>query len=145
MFFYCYTVHTEANPCSCKNGREFDYLDIVANVAGSGAALAICAWYHRRMLERKRASKRYGALTGDEEAAVDGEHDIELGSNLGPQESGVTDARREPTIDEELDNWDENEADDWDDDETNANGHGEAHAASKPAPIDAVAKAKRDD
>lgn len=82
--------------------RDFDYYDIVANVFGSLLALAVCNWYHKRMLERKRAARGYVAMTGDEE------RDIELGESVGDQESGIVRA----TVDEELDRWDEN-AEDW--------------------------------
>ncbi|KAH7345989.1 hypothetical protein BKA66DRAFT_602904 [Pyrenochaeta sp. MPI-SDFR-AT-0127] len=82
--------------------RDFDYYDIVANVLGSLLALAICNWYHKRMLERKRAARGYVAVVGDED------RDIELGEDVGGQESGIVRA----TVDEELDRWDEN-AEDW--------------------------------
>lgn len=67
------------------NGREFDPLDIAANVVGSLAALGLCTLYHRRMLERKRRRKGYGVVPQD------GEEDVEL----GPQESGVVDAQED--------------------------------------------------
>jgi hypothetical protein len=55
------------------------------------------------MLERKRAARGYMAVAGDEE------RDIELGETVDGQESGVV----RPTVDEELERWDEN-AEDWD-------------------------------
>ena len=66
--------------------RQFDVVDIAANVLGSFAAIALCAWYHRRMLERKRKRKMqgYGLVTGDDVA------DIELGEGSGGQETGIT-------------------------------------------------------
>ena len=64
------------------NGRDFDPLDIAANVTGSLSALGLCTLYHKRMLERKRRRKGYGVV------AEEGEEDIELGQ----QESGVVDA-----------------------------------------------------
>jgi len=85
------------------NGREFDPFDIVANVAGSGCAIVICQWYHKRMLERKRQSKSF-TLVGEAD-----EFDLELGD----QEEGVV---RNSTLEQELDNWDEN-AEDWDNDD----------------------------
>jgi hypothetical protein len=94
---------------SPQNGRTFDPFDILANVAGSLLALAISTWYHKRMLERKRASKHYNLVPGD------GDEDLELGesaTNLEGQESGVVGA----TLEHEVDNWDEN-AEDWDEDE----------------------------
>jgi hypothetical protein len=83
--------------------REFDPYDIAANVAGSLIALALCSWYHKRMIERKRAARGYNAVAGDDDL------DVELGENLGGQDSGVI----RPTVDDELDRWDEN-AEDWD-------------------------------
>lgn len=65
-----------------------------------------------RMLERKRLAKHYQTVPGDD----DGEHDLELGEGVGPQESGtVSSASR--TLEQEVDNWDENVADNWEDDE----------------------------
>lgn len=96
-----------------QNERNFDPLDIAANVVGSGAALALCSWYHKRMLERRRAAKSYH-LGGDDDV------DIELGegSHREGQETGVI-GGAEQTVTEQLDNWDEN-AEDWDDDGVNA-------------------------
>jgi hypothetical protein len=59
------------------------------------------------MLERKRAARGYTAVAGD----IDEERDIELGetvSDIEGQESGIV----RPTVDEELERWDEN-AEDW--------------------------------
>ncbi len=62
------------------------------------------------MLERKRRTKP--SFTGE-----DGEeYDVELGEDFGPQEEGVV---RDTTLEEEVDNWDEN-AEDWDEDPTTA-------------------------
>jgi hypothetical protein len=79
--------------CSSLQNRAFDPLNIVANLAGSGTALALCTWYHRRMLERKRLAKSYQAVAIDEmEFDQDGEelHDIEAARTtpltLPPQE-----------------------------------------------------------
>ncbi|KAK3207413.1 hypothetical protein GRF29_103g985500 [Pseudopithomyces chartarum] len=85
--------------------RLFDYFDIVANVLGSLTALGLCNWYHKRMLERKRAARGYGAVAGD-----DHDVDIELGESNAEdgQDSGVV----RPDVERELDNWDEN-AEDW--------------------------------
>lgn len=82
--------------------REFDPYDIVANVCGSGLAIAVCNWYHKRMIERKRQARGYNAVAGDDEL------DVELGEGVGGQESGVV----RSTVDDELDRWDEN-AEDW--------------------------------
>ncbi len=99
------------------NGRVFDAYDIVANVVGSLAGVALCSWYHLRMLERKRLAKQY--------QVVPGEDDLELGEGVGLQESGTVSAAAAAgapapparTLDEEVDNWDENLEDNWDDEE----------------------------
>ncbi|EYE94616.1 VanZ family protein [Aspergillus ruber CBS 135680] len=109
------------------NDRPFDPLDLLANLVGSLGAVGLCGWYHRRMLERRRKA-RYGALA-DEEG--DGE-DVELGvtghgrdeeSGLGPQENGVM------SLEQEVDNWDENAVDNWDEedrlDENGNDAHGQ--------------------
>ncbi|KAF4493530.1 hypothetical protein FAGAP_10346 [Fusarium agapanthi] len=92
------------------NGREFDLYDIIANVIGSLLGVGLCSWYHKRMLERKRR-RRYSAVPGEEQG------DVELGEG---HESGVVEGNsRSQTLEEEVDNWDENENDDdWDEDET---------------------------
>lgn len=65
-----------------------------------------------RMLERKRLAKHYQVVPGDEEA------DLELGEGVGTQDSGTTSAApAAPTLDEEVDNWDENLEDAWDEEE----------------------------
>ena len=79
------------------NDRQFDPLDIAANLVGSGAALGLCTIYHKRMLERKRRRKGYAAVPED------GEDDVELQG----QESGVVD--RETDEDNEI--WDDMDAD----------------------------------
>jgi hypothetical protein len=56
------------------------------------------------MLERKRATRGYGAVAGDDQ-----DLDVELAEGIGAQESGI----ERPTAEEELDRWDEN-AEDWD-------------------------------
>jgi hypothetical protein len=97
--------------------RDFDYYDVLANVLGSMSALALCNWYHKRMLERKRAARGYGAVPGDDDL------DVELGENVEGQETGVV----RPTVDEELERWDEN-AEDWDTTEPEpTNGKVQAH------------------
>jgi len=97
------------------NGRTFDFYDIVANVVGSLAALGLSSWYHLRMLERKRLAKNYQVVPGEDDA------DLELGESvgIGAQESGTTTAGTgtHPTLDQEVDNWDENIEDGWDEDE----------------------------
>ncbi|KAF2087189.1 hypothetical protein K490DRAFT_73990 [Saccharata proteae CBS 121410] len=100
------------------NDRIFDPWDILANTAGSLAAIALSSWYHKRMLERKRKNKTYNLVPGEAD-----DIDVELGEGVGGQESGVI---REsngpgPTVEEELDNWDEN-AEDWDAEEPGLDG-----------------------
>ena len=66
------------------------------------------------MLERRRATRNYHIVPGDD----DHDHDLELGDAVrheDPQESGVISASSMLSVTEELDNWDEN-AEDWDDD-----------------------------
>lgn len=47
--------------------RDFDALDILANIAGSVTALGGSAFYHRRMLDRKRAARsQYQAVALNE-------------------------------------------------------------------------------
>ena len=105
-----------------NNGREFDLLDIVANLVGSLAGLGLCSWYHKRMLERKRTRKQYTAVPGEEGA----EEDLELGEGVGSgHEEGVAEAdgeagtggERSMTLEQEVDNWDENAVDAWDEDD----------------------------
>lgn len=91
------------------NDRHFDMYDIVANVFGSLLAIALCTWYHKRMLERRRQRKHYNAVPGEDEA------DLELGEG---QETGVVEAQTHSrTLEEEVDNWDENHVDEWEEDE----------------------------
>jgi len=104
-------VGSEIVQALLPNGRDFDIFDIFFNVIGSLAALAICTWYHKRMLERKRKTRTFGPLTEGEE------DDLELGEGPGSQENGVI---PEPTLEQEVDNWDEN-AEDWDEDDENVN------------------------
>jgi VanZ family protein len=100
------------------NDREFDAWDVLANVVGSLAALGLASAYHRRAAERRRRAK-YSALTGD---GLEGE-DLELGEGADGtlagaraedgQETGVV----HRSVEEELDNWDENAPDAWDEDD----------------------------
>ncbi|KAK5079643.1 hypothetical protein LTR70_009269 [Exophiala xenobiotica] len=117
------------------NDREFDPWDVLANILGSLAALGLANAYHKRSVERRRRAK-YSALTGE---GID-EEDLELGEGsgvvesaaVGEQETGVVsidgpnaNASKTQTVEEELDNWDENQPDDWSDDEnTNTTGNG---------------------
>jgi len=115
------------------NGREFDLFDLVANIVGSLAGLGLCSWYHKRMLERKRQRKNYTAVPGEEGI----NEDLELGEGVGSgiigddQEEGLVSGtapapvattaavstERPITLEEEVDNWDENAEDPWDDDD----------------------------
>ena len=98
-----------------QNGRMFDPYDVVANVAGSLSALALSSWYHRRMLERKRQAKLYHVVPTGEDVDVD--VDLELGEGISAaRESGVAHAPT-PSLEAEVDNWDENAEDAWEGDE----------------------------
>ena len=108
------------------NGRDFDPYDVLANVLGSLCAVGAANWYHKRAAERRRKAK-YSALAGEE-------GDLELGEGpglatdelgRGPEREQVTGTVAVPkTVEEELDNWDENIPDEaWDEeDEGGANG-----------------------
>lgn len=96
------------------NGRTFDVYDIVCNVIGSSGAVALCSWYHGRMLDRRR-QRRYSAVPGEDT------EDLELGEG---HETGIMhdedrDSSAAPapvrTLEQEVDNWDENAEDNWDD------------------------------
>ncbi|MCJ1356231.1 MAG: hypothetical protein MMC33_006225 [Icmadophila ericetorum] len=84
--------------------RDFDPLDIVANLIGSSLALGLCTLYHKRMLERKRKKKLegYGIVDG-------GEEDLELGEGVGGQESGTVEhhAANADEEGESAEAWDE--------------------------------------
>lgn len=87
------------------------------------------------MLERKRKAKGYGAVPGEE--------DVELGESSGEQETGVT-GNRPQTLEEEVDNWDEN-AQDWDEEDGNE-GEGEGKNVPSDSQEDgAAANNKRND
>ena len=153
------------------NGRVFDGMDIVANVLGSLAALGLCSWYHKRMLERKR-HRKYAAVPGeeghDEEGLADTSVvDIELGEGIASHSTILHDggdgevvgtyapakpsappaavataptataaatsstAARGATLEEEVDNWDENAEDNWDEDDTGDIGEGSGPAKKR--------------
>lgn len=115
------------------NDREFDVYDIVANIVGSLAALLLCSWYHKRMLERRRQNKAYNAVPGEDV------EDVELGEGDG-HETGVVQAQTQTqTLEEEVDNWDENAVDNWDD------GDAEEEVVPPPAPPTADEPKKRTD
>ncbi|EFX00814.1 vanz-like protein [Grosmannia clavigera kw1407] len=126
-----------------NNGREFDVMDIAANMLGSFVGVTLCTIYHKRMLERKRL-RRYTAVPGEDDGElVDGagDVDVELGEGVGLHDGdgGVpaaaaalpaaaasavsaaatpstalpaATAPRAVSLEEELDNWDENAEDD---------------------------------
>lgn len=70
---------SEALRGTLPNGRTFDPLDIAANIVGSLLALGLCTIYHKRMLDRRRRAKGYGAVPQEG-------GDLELGA----QETGIT-------------------------------------------------------
>jgi hypothetical protein len=106
----------------------FDVYDIVANIVGSLVALALSSWYHMRMLERKRLAKHYQVVPGDEEA------DLELGEGVGAQESGTTSAGvAAPTLEDEVDNWDENIEDAWDEEHATGTDSAEGDGPKTPS------------
>ncbi|KAK7521489.1 putative VanZ domain protein [Phyllosticta citriasiana] len=115
------------------NDRQFDPWDILANAVGSLSAIALCSWYHKRMLERRRQAKLYHAVPGEDNDEVD----LELGEGTSGsrhgQESGVIREGGEGgmSVEEELDNWDEN-AEDWDADEADGGGGGASTAGDAP-------------
>lgn len=119
------------------NDRDFDIYDIAANIIGSLLGVGICAWYHKRMLERKRQRKHYDAVPGEDA------EDVELGEG---QESGVlSPSTRSRTLEEEVDNWDENAEDNWDDDNALDTGTPSAAAANGADAADSREVKKRTD
>ncbi|KAK4124658.1 hypothetical protein N657DRAFT_663640 [Parathielavia appendiculata] len=138
-------------PSHDSGQRAFDLLNVLANLAGSFTGLGLCAWYHKRMLERKRLRK-YTAVptTGGEGGGVNGAEDLELGEGPGlggrvggEREEGVVTSSsggnetnagggggQGQTLEEEVDNWDENAIDAWDEEEEDA---GDVGAAATPA------------
>ncbi|RPA99213.1 hypothetical protein L873DRAFT_1907910 [Choiromyces venosus 120613-1] len=68
--------------------RKFDPWDILADIFGSLSALAICTWYHKRMLERKRQAKGYQGVAVDE------------GDELADLEAAIADGEFEFSADE---------------------------------------------
>lgn len=109
-----FAIGSEILQALLPNDRDFDPYDILANVVGSGLALALCSWYHRRMLERRRRGKNYDLVPGEEE------RDLELGEGAGQQETGRIEGdagEGAANVTEELDNWDENAEDEWEENE----------------------------
>ncbi|KAK3319903.1 hypothetical protein B0T19DRAFT_445690 [Cercophora scortea] len=128
----CLGVGSEFLQALLPNDRSFDVLDLAANLVGSLAALGLCSWYHKRMLERKRLRKQYNAVPGDDagDDLLDEEAggDLELGEGVGGHhreggghEEGVVstagEAEASTTLEQEVDNWDENAVDPWEEDD----------------------------
>ncbi|OJJ51619.1 hypothetical protein ASPZODRAFT_435798 [Penicilliopsis zonata CBS 506.65] len=118
------------------NDRYFDPFDLLANVVGSLGAIGLCSMYHRRMLERRRKS-RFGSLmdpNGDDvELGHPGDRDA---GDLGPQENGIM------SLEQEVDNWDENSPDNWDEPE---DGPSDPHSSSRTDDFGETAGKKRND
>jgi len=131
----CLGVGSEVAQGLLPNGRDFDIFDIASNVLGSLAGVGACSWYHKRMLERKRRAKTTMIGEGGED------YDVELGEDLGPQEEGID---NEPTLEEEVDNWDEN-GEDWDDDEPTTAGSMGDDSTKTTTSEDALESSKRND
>ncbi|CAC9887511.1 unnamed protein product [Aureobasidium pullulans] len=91
-------------------------------------SLLLLSWYHKRMLERRRAARNYHIVPGEEE-------DVELGETAVDQETGVM--SEPPNVTEELNNWDEN-AEDWEDDQMPESSH------TKPGPEGSIAETRSD-
>jgi hypothetical protein len=100
-----------------QNGRDFDPYDIAANVVGSVLAIALCNWYHKRMLDRKRMTKSYQVVPGDDQ-----DRDVELGEGTGPQETGVTSTAAD---EQEAEDWN-NPNDNWEPDDPASTGGADA-------------------
>ena len=81
------------------------------------------------MLERRRAAK-YNIIPGGE----GGEDDVELGesSTIAGQETGVTSTG--PSLDHEIDNWDENAEDAWDEEDAHGTGESTSGDGQKTPP-----------
>lgn len=75
-------------------------MDILANLIGSGLAILICAWYHRRMLERKRLARNtYQPVDGSDEVDLDNataEVEFDQGQEMADLEAGGADANKAP-------------------------------------------------
>ncbi|KAF4126046.1 VanZ like family [Geosmithia morbida] len=129
------------------NDRDFDMYDIVANLVGSLAALALCSWYHKRMLERKRLRRNtYNAVPGDDELDdVDGQDHVDADLELGEgHETGILQALPPRSLEQEVDNWDEHAPDDDDDDDEDDEWE-ESDGISAPQRKTKAKKGTRDD
>ncbi|MCJ1311392.1 hypothetical protein MMC25_005063 [Agyrium rufum] len=110
-------IASEFLQAALPNDRNFDPIDIGANIAGSALALLLNTLYHRRMLDRKRKRKLegYGLVAGD------GQDDLELGEGgSAEREIGADGAAREGEEEEEDDAgaWDEIGGESLDEDES---------------------------
>jgi hypothetical protein len=103
------------------------------------------------MLERKRLSKSYTLVPGEGDEDID----LELGEGVGAQEDGIVGSRGQVgaagtglTLEQEVDNWDEN-AEDWEEDEvdtsTATEGDGVTLATSGDEGVKAKGKEKAKD
>lgn len=101
--------------------RPFDPYDILANFVGSALALSACTWYHKRMLERRRAARGYAAVVGIDDNDDGNPQD-------GHVELGVV---RPATAEDELERWEEGE--EWETAELEGEGEGKAVAAAAAA------------
>jgi hypothetical protein len=89
------------------------------------------------MIERKRKAKTYNLASGE-----GNDFDVELGQDIGSQEEGVV---RPQTLEEEVDNWDEN-AEDWDDVDPKATETGPEGSKTPPSSVEeGVDTKKRND
>lgn len=103
------------------------------------------------MLERKRKARGYGLVTGDADLD-DAERDVELGEGINGQESGIVHHETAPkavSLEQELDNWDENAPDDeWNETDQQANAAATADGVKpsmSPKPVDGEDTKKRAD
>jgi hypothetical protein len=93
------------------------------------------------MLERKRLSKNYNLVPGD----VDEDLDLELGEGVGAHDDGQETGVIGQTLEEEVDNWDEN-GEDWEDDDhpaTSGTEEGEGQQTPGSSVDDAVVEVKK--
>lgn len=88
------------------------------------------------MLERKRQAKTYQPVPGEDL----NEADLELGEGINAQRSGRG-VSTVPTIEEEVDNWDENAEDEWVEDgnlraENGGNGQTKVNGVAKEEAVE---------
>ncbi|KAL1890580.1 hypothetical protein Cpir12675_005333 [Ceratocystis pirilliformis] len=114
-----------------STSRNFDISYIVANVIGSGGAVALCSWYHGRMLDRRRQRRNYDVVPGEDD------EDLELGEDheTGVIDNADADSPVVSNLEQQVDNWDENAEDNWDDEEEDDVGLGTVSGAKTEEPI----------